>query len=88
MPIKKSAKKHLRASLKRRQQNARIKKAYKTAVKKTRELVKEEKLEEAKESLRLAMKALDKAAKSNVIKKNTAARNKSKLARLINKSSK
>ena len=41
--------------------------------------------EGAKEALVLAYKALDKAAKKGVIKKNTASRKKSRLAKAIKK---
>lgn len=41
--------------------------------------------EEALKLLPQAYKAIDKAAKTNVIKKNTAARKKSRLTKLINK---
>jgi small subunit ribosomal protein S20 len=87
MPIKKSAKKYLSASLKRKAQNSSIKKTFRLAIKKTRELVKDAKVDEAKDSLKAAMKAIDKAAKSNVIQKNNAARKKSRLAKMINKAS-
>lgn len=81
MPIIKSAKKALRQSIKRRLRNIGRKKAIKNAVAK----IKKAKKEEALKFLSLAYKAIDKAAKAGTIKKNTAARKKSRLAKLINK---
>lgn len=85
MPIKQSAKKYLRASKKRAAQNAKIKKAFKGAVKKLRDLAKAGKIEDAKKMFPTVQKTLDKAAKVGVIAKNTAARKKSRLAKLIKK---
>lgn len=87
MPIKKSAKKYLRASRKRAAQNLKIKKVFKEAVKKLHSLIASQKYEEAKKYFPTVQKALDKAAKIGVIKKNTAARKKSRLAKLLKKSS-
>jgi small subunit ribosomal protein S20 len=84
MPIKKSAKKALRKSLKRRQRNLIYKKKIKDLVKQFKKLLKENKKEEAKNLLPLIYKALDKAAKVGVIKKNTASRKKSRLSKLVN----
>lgn len=88
MPIKKSAKKYLRASQKRAAQNTKIKNAFKSAVKKLNELVKTGKIEDAKKIFPTVQKALDKAAKAGVIAKNTTARKKSRLLKMIKKSSK
>jgi len=54
--------------------------------KEVRELATSGKQKEALAKLPLAQKAIDKAAKRGIIEKNTAARNKSRLARLIKKS--
>lgn len=85
MPISKSAKKALRQSKKRRQRNLRRLNAMKDIIKKIRKLVAENKKEEAQKLLPNAYKIIDKAAKTNVIKKNNAARKKSRLTKLINK---
>lgn len=85
MPIKKSAKKYLRASKKRAIQNLKIKKTFKSAIKKLNELAKAEKFEEAKKMFPAVQKALDKAAKVGIIKKNTAARKKSRLIKMLKK---
>jgi small subunit ribosomal protein S20 len=87
MPITKSAKKALRQNIKRRARNLVYKRKIKHLVKKAKNLVGEKKIEEAKNILPQIYKILDKAAKVNVIKKNTAARKKSRITRLINSQS-
>lgn len=85
MPITRSAKKTLRASDNKRVFNIRRKTAMKDTVKEIRSLLAEGKKEEAQKLLPQAHKALDKAAKRGVIKKNTASRKKSRLAKAIAK---
>ncbi len=87
MPITKSAKKALRQSEKRRIKNLRQKREIKDLFKQVTKLVSEKKIDEAKPLLPRYYKKLDKAAKTNLIKKNTASRKKSRLTNLINKSS-
>jgi len=86
MPIKKSAKKALRQNVKRRARNLVYKNKIKALVKEVGGLISEKKLEEAKKLLPKIYKAMDKAAKVNVIKKNTASRKKAGIAKLINRS--
>ena len=88
MPITRSAQKALRQSLRRRQRNLVKKEAYKRPVRDVRKLVAAGKSDEAKKLLPQLYKALDKAAKTNVIKKNKAARLKSRLSKLIQKQGK
>ena len=88
MPIKQSAKKYLRASRKRAAQNAKIKITFKEAVKKISDLAKAGKIEDAKKMFPSVQKALDKAAKVGVITKNTAARKKSRLVKMMKKAGK
>lgn len=76
MPNKRSAKKALRQAMKRATLNKSRRDAYKLAIKKATKSTSSD----AKELIRQAQKALDKAAKRGVIKKNTAAR---KLSRLV-----
>lgn len=85
MPITKSAKKALKQSKKRRQRNLRRLNTMREIIKQIRRLIAENKKEEVLKLLPQAYKAIDKAAKNNVIKKNTAARKKSRLTKLINK---
>ncbi len=82
MPITTSAKKALRGSLHKKAFNDKRKKDMKEVVKEIRSLV-AKKDKSAKELLPKAYKALDKAAKRGVIKKNTASRKKSRLAGAI-----
>jgi len=86
MPITKSAKKALRGSKKKKVFNIRRKTVMKDVVKDMRRLVSEGKKDEALKLVPQAQKAIDKAAKRGVIKKNTASRKKSRLAHLIAKS--
>lgn len=83
MPITASAKKALRQSLKRRAHNLRYKNKIKALIKEMRSLILQKKTEDAKKLLPQVHKILDKAAKEKVIKKNTASRKKSRLARLV-----
>ena len=85
-PITKSAKKALRQNKKRRVENLRRLRAMREIIKQIRNLAAENKKEEALKLLPQAYKAIDKATKAGVIKKNTAARKKSRLTKLINKS--
>ena len=85
MTITKSAKKALRQSLRRRIRNIQQKEKIKSLIKQTRNLVSQKKAGEAKKLLPQIYKLLDKAAKTRLIKKNTAARKKARIAKLINK---
>lgn len=85
MAITTSAKKALRQSFSRQAGNLVYKKKIKNLVKEARVLVAQKKIEEAKKLLPQVYKILDKAAKVNVIKKNTASRLKSRITKLIQK---
>lgn len=85
MPITKSAKKALRQNKTRRVRNIRKINSYKSAVKDFRKLIAAGKKDEAKKLLPKVYQALDKAAKSGVIKKNKASRLKSNTTRLLTK---
>lgn len=54
-------------------------------LKKIKMLVEEKKFEEAKKLIPQAYQSLDKAAKTNAIKKNNASRKKSRLMKMIKK---
>lgn len=82
MPITRNAKKALRVSLRKKAVNDRVKKSLKEGSKTTEKLVAAKKWKEAKANLSVAYSAIDKAVKKGVIKKNTAARKKSRLSRL------
>jgi len=95
MPITKSAKKSLRQNKKRRKENLRRLRTMRGIIKNIRDLTLENKKnaqndsrqrqDKAKKLLPEAYKAIDKSAKMGIIKKNTAARKKSRLTKLINK---
>ncbi|QQR77445.1 MAG: 30S ribosomal protein S20 [Candidatus Moraniibacteriota bacterium] len=85
MPIKDSAKKYMRVTAKKTDRNKIVKGVFKSAIKKTREAVIAKDVKTAQAELKLAIKSLDKAAEKNIIKKNTAARKKSRLNALVKK---
>jgi len=85
MPITQSAKKALRQSVRRRARNIIKKEAFKDAIRQIKKLAGEKQTGEAKKLLPALYKALDKAAKTNAIKKNKASRLKSRLTKLIAK---
>ncbi len=83
MPIKKSAKKALRQSKRRAKANLKRKNAAKSVIKKIAKLIAAKKVEEARKLIPSAYKAIDKAVKTDVIKKNAASRKKSRIMRLF-----
>ena len=85
MAITKSAKKALRQSLKRKTRNIQKKEKIKNLIKQVKNLVSQKKAGEAKKFLPQVYKSLDKAAKTGLIKKNTADRKKARITKLINK---
>ncbi len=85
MPITKSAKKALRGSQKKEVFNLRRKRAMKNSIKEITKLVLAKDKKGAETKLSEAYKSIDKATKRGVIKKNTASRKKSKLAKMIAK---
>ena len=85
MPVTKSAKKALRQSRKRRARNVRQKKKIKNLLKEVMSLVSQNRPEEAKKLLPQTYKVLDKAAKTGLMKKNTVARKKARITKLINR---
>lgn len=85
MPITASAKKALRQTKRRRVANVRALTKVKTIAKEVRFLIQGKKFTEAKALLPRLYKAIDKAAKENVLKKNTASRKKSRITVLVNK---
>ncbi|MBP9771737.1 MAG: 30S ribosomal protein S20 [Candidatus Pacebacteria bacterium] len=84
MPIIKAAKKALRSSARKRAVNLRRNRTMKDAVKVAR-TISAKSGKEAGEKLAAAYKAIDKSAKSGFIKKNTASRVKSRLAKAAKK---
>jgi len=84
MPNIKSAIKRVDVIEKKTLKNNMIKSEYKTAVKKFEAAVVEGNKEKATELLKLATKKIDGACSKGVIKKNTASRKKSNLAKKLN----
>jgi small subunit ribosomal protein S20 len=83
MPIKKSAKKYMRVAAKKAVRNKLAKGIFRSAIKKTRAAVMAKNSEEAQKWLKTAIKYLDKAAQKGIIKKNAAARKKSRLNKQV-----
>ena len=88
MAITKGAKKAHRASLKKYVFNMRRKKAMRTTVKEVRSALANGDVAAATGGMAAAYQAIDKATKRGVIKKNTAARKKSRLALALAKAGK
>lgn len=84
MPIKKAAFKALRQSKKRAARNKQTKGTLKISIKASRRLIEAKKIEEAKTSVLKVIKLLDRAVAKGAIKKNTAARRKSRLVKKLN----
>lgn len=85
MPIIKSAKKALRSSKKKKLFNLKRKNEMNKIVKEYKKLVISKSEKEAKDLLPKLQKAIDKAEKRGVIKKNTASRKKSRLMKKLSK---
>ncbi len=85
MPITSSAKKALRASKHKAVFNIRRKNAVIDVVKKIKKLVVAKDIKGAEALVPTAFKAIDKACKTNLIHKNTAARKKSRLVKMLAK---
>lgn len=85
MPITTSAKKALRGSRRKRDFNLARKKVVSDAIKKFKKLTSEKKVKDAQALWPQVQKALDKAVKKNVLKKNTAARMKSRFVKMLKK---
>jgi small subunit ribosomal protein S20 len=81
---KKSAIKRLRSADRRRLRNRVYRVGARTAVKKARQAMEKGNPEQAREAVRAAASALDKAAEKGIIHKNNAARRKSRLMRQLN----
>lgn len=85
MPVTKSAKKALRKSLKNRAHNLIYKNKIKFIQKQIQKAIMNKNKNDMIKKLREFYKIVDKAAKKNVIKKNKAAKLKSRLAKMVNR---
>ncbi len=81
-----SAMKQIRSSARKRERNQVFRSRARTCINKTRRLIAEGKIEEAREEAQRAIVALDKAAEKGIIHKNKAARCKSRLMKRLNQS--
>ncbi len=82
-----SAKKRIRQAARQSERNRTLKSAIRTYTKKVLAAVDKGDRSQAVDSLRIATKNLDKAAKTRVLHPNKAARDKSRLARMVAKMS-
>jgi small subunit ribosomal protein S20 len=85
MPNTSNAKKALRKSLVRRERNRGRRSALRTLLKKYRAAAAGDDPQAAEELFRSVVKRLDQAAATHLIHKNTAARTKSRLSKLMRK---
>ena len=83
MPIKQSAKKAAKQSLKRKAVNVEFKVMMKDATKAVKKLIANGEVETVVEALIVAQKRIDKAAKRNIISKESASRKKSHLMKAV-----
>ncbi len=83
MPNRTSSKKRLRQSLERRTKNRSTKSSIRTQVGKVRAAIAAGDAEAGQAEFQLAARKLDKAASTNVIHKNAAARTKSRLSAAV-----
>jgi len=83
MPVKKSASKALRQDKARAERNKKIKTDIAALVRKVRKSIEKKDSAKASEWLKQVIKKIDKAAQKGIIKKNTAARKKSRLSQAV-----
>ena len=83
MPNTKTAEKTNRQNIRRKIRNVKQKDTLKETIKDYKKLVVAKKTEAAEKQLSVVFKKLDKAAKTNIIKKNKASRLKSRLSKKI-----
>ncbi len=83
MPNKKSAAKELRKTVKRTAANKQVSKKFKVLIKDNLKKIKAGD-QQVREDFKKTVQALDKAVKKGIMKKNTASRKKSRLAKKVN----
>jgi small subunit ribosomal protein S20 len=84
LPQTKSAKKEMRASRRRQQENKSVRSLCKTRITKAEKLIFSGELESGREAVASALSSLDRAAEKGVIHANNAARRKSRLMKKLN----
>ncbi|MCK4815806.1 30S ribosomal protein S20 [bacterium] len=85
MPQRRTAKKDLRQNKKRQQRNLEAKQSVKQAIKKLRKAVDSKDASTREKALAEVYKILDKTASKKIIHRNKASRKKSRLAKLLKK---
>ena len=83
MPNSNSSKKRLRQNSVRRDRNRSISTAMRNHIRKVREAVAAGEVDQAESEFKLAAQKIDRAGARNIIHRNTAARYKSRLQKLI-----
>lgn len=83
MPIKDAGKKYMKVTAKNTERNRQVRGAYRSAIKNLEQAVADKDTKKIDEYLKLSQKTLDKAVQKGVIKKNTAARKKSRLNKMV-----
>ena len=83
MPIKDSAKKYMKVTAKKTEENRKTRGAYRSAIRNLEKAIHAGDKKEMEKHLLLSQKTLDKAVQKNVLKKNTAARKKSRLNKMV-----
>jgi small subunit ribosomal protein S20 len=73
----------MRITKRRTERNKASRGVFRSSIKKTREAVASGNLSEAKKWLGASIKSMDKAVQKKILKKNTAARKKSRLNKLV-----
>ena len=84
MPNMKNAKKKVRVIAKKKENNNEFVASMRTAIKNVEKAVKGNDKNKAGKNLKVAVKRIDKAVSKGVVKKNTSARNKSRLSKKVN----
>ena len=84
MPNLKNAKKRVLVIKKKEEENNKFAATMKSSIKKVDRAVASKDKEKAEGALKVAIKAIDKANKAGVSKKNKSARNKSRLTKKVN----
>jgi len=85
MPNIKSAAKRAEITRVRTLRNRQIKSALKTTIRKFERALNAANMDEARQGLRNAVRAIDKAVTKGILHKNTASRKKSRLSKKLNK---
>lgn len=88
MPNKASAKKALRQDDKKAIRNLDVKNKIRFQTRRVKKNLKIEDIDTAKTNVKDLIKSIDKAAQKGILKKNTAARKKSRIMKRINKAEK